>query len=66
MPLHHHCTRLCLHEIDGILRRLALLKKRYPHRAAELAPRLDSALDERLRLMRLISTETPTDPTPRA
>lgn len=42
-----------LHAIDAILRRLERMQRIYPTRARELAPRIDSALDERLRLMRL-------------
>lgn len=42
-----------LRAIDWILRRLAKLQDQFPARARELAPRIDGALDERLRLMRL-------------
>lgn len=44
---------LNLRAIDWILLRLSRLGEQYPTRARELAPRIDSALDERLRLMRL-------------
>jgi hypothetical protein len=39
--------------IDWILSRLTKLLRTYPDRAADLAPRFDAALDERLRLMRV-------------
>jgi hypothetical protein len=42
-----------LRAIDWILARLRLLLCRFPERAADLRPRVDAALDERLRLMRL-------------
>jgi hypothetical protein len=44
---------LNLRAIDWILSRLVRLREQFPTRAGELAPRIDSALDERLRLMRL-------------
>lgn len=54
----HHDTpppaiALNLCAIDWILGRLVRLGEQYPTRARELAPRIDSALDERLRLMHL-------------
>jgi len=42
-----------LHAIDGILRRLERMQRIYPTRTRELGHRIDSALDERLRLMRI-------------
>lgn len=42
-----------LRSIDWILARLATLLVAYPARRADLIPRIDGALDERLRLMRL-------------
>jgi hypothetical protein len=39
--------------IDWILRRLARLLAAYPKRATDLSWRIDAALDERLRLMRV-------------
>lgn len=39
--------------LDWILRRLVRLSVVYPERALDLAWRIDGALDERLRLMRL-------------
>ncbi|MEY3293171.1 MAG: hypothetical protein RJB12_942 [Pseudomonadota bacterium] len=42
-----------LRSIDWILARLAILLVAYPARRADLIPRIDGALDERLRLMRL-------------
>lgn len=44
---------LNLRAIDWILARLSRLQAEFPDRARELAPRIDSTLDERLRLMRL-------------
>lgn len=51
--------RMNLLAIDWILRRLIRLREAYPARAGELRPRLDSALDERLRLMRLRDAAPP-------
>lgn len=42
-----------LRSIDWILSRLASLLRDYPARRADLIARIDGALDERLRLMRL-------------
>ena len=43
-----------LRSIDWILDRLRGMVIQYPARANDLRPRIDSALDERLRLMRLM------------
>lgn len=42
-----------IRSIDWILARLRGLAMQYPARINDLRPRIDSALDERLRLMRL-------------
>lgn len=50
------------HEIaitDWILARLRSLLMRFPERAGDLRPRIDSALDERWRLMRLRDAGSP-------
>lgn len=46
-----------LRSIDWILDRLRGMLIQYPARANDLRPRIDSALDERLRLMRLRGAE---------
>lgn len=52
---HHPCPGIAtnLRSIDWILSRLVTLRERFPSKARELAPRIDAALDERIRLMRL-------------
>jgi len=68
MTAQHHtpppAIALNLRSIDWILSRLARLREQYPARARELAPRIDSALDERLRLMRLRELATRPESTP--
>lgn len=49
----HPAVAAELAAIDWILRRLVKLLQDYPERAADLDWRIDNALDERLRLMRV-------------
>lgn len=49
----HPAVATELAAIDWVLRRLSRLLAAYPKRAADLYWRIDNALDERLRLMRV-------------
>jgi hypothetical protein len=52
-PYIHPTVAAELAAIDWILTRLVVMLAVYPERAADLAWRIDNALDERLRLMRV-------------
>ena len=52
-PYIHPTVAAELAAIDWILSRIVKLRRTYPERAADIAPRFDAALDERLRLMRV-------------
>lgn len=52
-PACDHNIPVCLREIDWLLRRLVRLRETYPGKVADINPRIDGCLDERLRLMRV-------------
>jgi hypothetical protein len=58
-PTIRPAVRMELRSIDWVLARLAVLLVTYPARRADLTRRIDDALDERLRLMRLRDGVTP-------
>lgn len=55
-PNQHHASAslsMAIYSIDELLRRLVKQRERFPSRARFINGRIDSTLDERLRLMRI-------------